>query len=171
MSIPTYQGAVGALRAAQACLEAELPAVLAAAGTGLGVSLDNVREFWRGEEIVANHNSPGVGIWAQTSRYMEPSGANLYEVEHEVVFSVVLAAANASAATVTEFTDSQHAYSHAVLYTLNRHLVTYGAAVGVWRFTTIDSTPLPVIEGESGQFFSITQCRGAISQRVARFEV
>ena len=173
MSVPTYQGSVGVMRAVVACLEAEIGAVLDAANTGLSLTLDDPRSYWRGEQLPADWNSPGIGVWIATSCHVEPSGLNLYDVDHEVVVSLVMAGDNGGCATLSEFTDAQHAYAQAVSYTLNRYFSTstsYGGAVGCFKATTLDSTPLPVDDIDGGQFLAHTQIRFSIMQRVARWE-
>jgi len=171
VSIPTYQGAATLLPRVQACLEAELPAVLSAASTGLSVTLDDPRSYWRGERVPADANTPGIGIWVAQSRFEEPSGLNLYDVDHEVTISLLTHSANASAADLSEYTDAVHAYADAVLYTLNRYFAAdYGATVGAYKVTSLDSTPLVVEDEDRGQFYTHTQIRVAIRQRVPRWE-
>ena len=172
MSIPTYQGSVGIMRTVQACLEAELPAVLATASTGLGVTLDNVRSFWRGEIEPGDLNTPGCGVYVIGSTYLEASGAQLYNVEHEVVIRLVVAESNASAYDASTYTDALHAYAQAACYTLSRYYVVgYGAAVGAITASVIDSTPQAYAgDADRGEWMQTLEVRVLITQRVARWE-
>lgn len=172
MAIPTYQGSVSILRTVQACLEAELPAVLATASTGLGLSLDDVRAFWRGEIMPGDANTPGLGVYITGSTYREVGGSSLYNVEHEVVIRLLIAESNASATTASEYTDALHAYAQAACYTLSRYYVAgYGAAVGAITASVIDSTPLAYAgDVDRGEWMQEIEARVLITQRVARWE-
>ena len=173
MTIPTYQGAATLLPAVQRCLEANLPTVLAAASSGLGFTLDDVRKFWRGERIPSDANTPGVGVWIEQSANRSPSGFNGYDTDHTVVLSLLTSSANASAGTLSEYTDAVHGYAEALAYTLNRYFTgagSEGAAVGAYEVETLDTTPIPLDEVDQGQFNTHTTIRLRVRQRMPRWE-
>lgn len=171
MTIASYQGAVGMLRAAQSCLEAELPAVLATAETGLAMTLPDPRQYWRGEIMPEGVNTPGVGLWVRASRIMEAKGSNLYNVDHETIARIVVRGGGPEAATLTAFYDSLNAYAQAVTFTLGRYLTgaSYGAPVGVFKAESIDVAPLPFEEDDRGQFWQAIDVQMSIMQRTARW--
>ena len=163
---------VPVLRSAQACLMAELPAVLAILAAGFpDLTLPAPVSYWRSEGIPSDWDSPGVGIFDVGSEFIEADALSAFQVSHDITARIIIDAEQSSADDLSAYDDGLRLYSWAVCYSLQRYLAdpAYAGAVGVWRCVPISSTPAPYPElYERSQFLRFVDISIQVDQRQRR---
>ena len=173
MTIPTYQGTVGALRAARACIIAETPAVLSAAASGLSLTLPVFATVYSGEMQPPNIVLPACGVFIPTSGMMVPSVNDAYDMQHTMVCDITIEGGGPDSPTITDFEETAQAYAQAVSYAFSAKFATpgesYGLPVGCYTCDVVESYSMePQPTEQSGRFRRTVRTTLTIMQRMPR---
>lgn len=154
-----------------ACLQSELPGVLATLAAEHGMTLPPPISWWRSDEIPTDWDSPGVGLYDVSTVYESADALNAYDAIHTLSARLVIAASSADADDLSDYDDAIRAYAWGVAYTLQLHLssAAYGRPFGVWDCVPVDTTPTTLVEAtDRGQFLRFIDIRWQVRQRVKR---
>lgn len=181
MSIALSNTSAAALYHLEACLVAELGAVLSSLETSWQaspysqtISLPDLAATWRSADRPADWGDPGCGLHIESSAVVEYDGLGAYDTEHEIVCSILLSEGVVGSVSLDEYHDAHRLYAHAVTYTLQRYGVsdTYAGQCGVYRVQPVSVVPAIVLEGEDpSQYMTYTECRLLATQRIRGYAI
>lgn len=145
-------------------LEDELPAMLAAAASALGLTLPAPAAVYVGSFADQPGVWPAIGVYLEGSTY-ETKASPCYNVEHAVTLSITLADGYVAAATPSEMQLACQAYVETACRCVASKAPAELGAAGVYDAEIVravaDDSPY-VVENQSGQQWTVRAVRGDV---------